>query len=1111
MVEPKGKAKEFLDSVRDGKCISVFGARRYSRWTIFAMSEKGVLIESDYVKAREAYNFIKVLTDAAFLPDGPDAMSFWEERKSEKDYDRADALSRIATGSVKHVVTYCDAAMRMYPLKEDIASVVLTIEVGSISDPLETTKALARAGYRRREQVSSPGEFSVRGDILDIYSSAGEEECYRVEFEFDEVAHIKKIDLESQTAEAEVSSIMLPPLGECFYSEKEGTAALEKISLEAHRLSDEARPRFSEFFASLETKVSAGKSDIPFLLPYLTRSSSFGEFVSGYDIFYGDAKLCYDAADMYLKEHQSRSRALIESGDALTSCKRLVTAIGESIGRKTSLGAFHTGLGSNRLFSPDSVIELNDLQVTDYYYDMSVLYRDLAQWNATGATICLYTGNKDNASELLEKLNEQEIGLSSTIIIPEKLPGSSIMPDSGFCIIGSSQLFYKRQGVSGKKRKEIMVIPEVGDYVVHQTHGIGKCLSVETLNLSGVQHDYVVVGYSGGDILYLPVENLDSLSKYSFTGNEPKLGSLGSGAFEKAKQRVKKSIEDIAVNLAELYGKRSMAKGYVYAPEPALMQEFISSFPYVDTEDQAAATEDALKDLSEGRVMDRLLCGDVGFGKTEVALRVSFRVISEGKQVAFLCPTTILALQHFNTAKKRMEQFGIRIAMLSRMLKPAEADEIFEKVERGEIDLVIGTHKLLSKRIKFKDLGLLVLDEEQRFGVAQKERLKELRNNINVFAMSATPIPRTLHMSLSGIRDISTLTTAPFSRLPVQTFVSEYSDGLLSDAITKEHSRGGQTFIVFNRVAGIEDFADRVRRLCPRFSVDIMHGRMKPEEAEKAIEKFAEGKTDVLVATTIIENGIDIPRANCMIVINADTFGLSQMYQLRGRVGRGNRLASVYFTYESSAKLSGVSMERLDAIMQCKDLGSGFMLAMRDLEIRGAGNILGREQHGHMEEIGYETYMKLLKEVMKELHGIKSNEPKDVTVSTDYPAYIPEEYVPDREWRMRQYKSIASIVSESDLRVTQRRLTEVYGPLPEPVKNLLAVALCRNLSGQVQADRAILKRKSGKLVFFKASDVPENLIQRAEKAGGLFTLGSEISVEFRSGPQLLKFLCNYIN
>ena len=646
---------------------------------------------------------------------------------------------------------------------------------------------------------------------------------------------------------------------------------------------------------------------------------------------------------------------------------------------------------------------------------------------------------------------------------------------------------------------------------MHSTHGVGRCLAIEKLDFSGAMHDYVIIGYAGGDKLYLPVENLGSLSRYSYSGEEPKLSRLGGGQFARVKERVKNSIREMAVNLVELYGKRAAGRGHVYAPEPALMADFIAAFPHVDTDDQAAATEDVLNDLALGKIMDRLICGDVGFGKTEVALRAAYRVVAERKQVAFLCPTTLLALQHYKTAKKRMESFGVRVAMLSRLSKPEEVKDTLKKLESGEIDLVCGTHKLLGKGIKFADLGLLILDEEQRFGVQHKEQLKQMRTNVNVLTMSATPIPRTLHMSLTGIRDISMLGTPPFERLPVQTFVAEYSDGLLVDAVTREYARGGQSFVVYNRVHGIDSFAAHVAELLPDLKIGVVHGRMAPEQSERAISAFASGETDVLVATTIIENGIDIPRANTMVVVNSDTFGLSQMYQLRGRIGRGSRLASAYFTYDKSKQMTEVAMQRLDAVMQCKELGSGFMLAMRDLEIRGAGNVLGREQHGHMEQVGYDTYMKLLREVINETQGKPAEEEKDVTVRTDYNAYLPENYVTDSEWRVRQYGNISRISSAAELKRMESTMRDMYGPPPAEVVNLLTVSLVRNRASALGADEARLMKGKSALVFRRARDVSPSLAAAAEKAGGSMELGEKASLCFATGRSMVKFLCNYGN
>ena len=1110
MIKPQGKISEMIRDVRSGKNVSVFGLRKYSARALFTLFDGGVFIESDYVAAREAYEFIRSLDDGAvFLPADSDSVGFSIERFGDNDFARAEAIARIACGA-RFIVTYVEAVMQLYPKAELVREKTLTLKKGDACDPSELAARLAAAGYRRVDQLDGKGQFAVRGDIIDV-SPVGADEYFRILVDFDEVGDIRRLDQEQITA-GRADEIFVAPTGGCYYTAEEGMRALEDVEKESKSLSADAAAHFSALYGELEARVAEGRRDVPFLRPYLSSCLPFPEFIGNRRAAIANAKLCYDSAELIIKEHKNRLPVLIQSGDALPSSARQIVEISDAFGF-CGTTVFHTGLSSNRFCRTETVYELTDALVPDYSRDYDLLAEDIKNWTERGYEINIFSGNGDTADKLTAFLGERGIFVSygdgKVNVLDGILPNSFLLHECKQIFIGTPSVVPRAAVRAAKRRKEIMPLPGVGDYVVHSTHGVGKCLAIEKLDFSGSVHDYVIIGYDGGDKLYLPVENLDSLSRYSYSGAEPKLNRLGGGQFARIKERVENSIREMSVNLVELYGKRAAGKGRVYPPEPALMDDFIAAFPHVDTEDQAAATEEILDDLAKGKIMDRLLCGDVGFGKTEIALRAAYRVIAEGQQVAFLCPTTLLALQHYKTAVARMEKFGVRVAMLSRLTGGGETAKTLADIKDGKVDLVCGTHKLLSHGSAFADLGLLILDEEQRFGVQHKERLKELRSNVNVLTLSATPIPRTLHMSLSGIRDISMLRTPPFERLPVQTYVAEYSDGLLADALMREYGRGGQSFVVFNRVGGIDSFSAKVRALVPELKIGVVHGRMNAEAAEKVIGEFAEGRTDVLIATTIIENGIDIPRANTMVVINSDTFGLSQMYQLRGRIGRSNRLASAYFTYDSNKQVSETAMQRLDAIMQCKELGSGFMLAMRDLELRGAGNVLGREQHGHMEAVGYDTYMKLLCRVMAERTGEPVKERKEVSVRTEYNAFIPETYVTDENWRIRQYGNISRIDSLSDLRRMQNTMRDVYGAPPDEVVNLLTVALVKNLCADAGADEVSLMKGRSEIKFGKMKEVPPRFAADAAAAGAKTSMGEKVSFAFPTGKTLVKFLCDY--
>ena len=600
--------------------------------------------------------------------------------------------------------------------------------------------------------------------------------------------------------------------------------------------------------------------------------------------------------------------------------------------------------------------------------------------------------------------------------------------------------------------------PEVGDYAVHETHGIGKVVGTKKIETTDGVKEYIGLEYKGGDTLYVPVENMDVLSKYVGEEN-PALSKIGGADFERVKERVRKSLKELAFDLKKLYADRAETRGYAFPENTVFMQEFEDAFPHELTPDQAASVEEIKGDMTAPKVMDRLLCGDVGFGKTEVAFRAVFLAVLAGKQAALLCPSTVLCAQHFNTAKARFESFGVRVGMLSRFNTKKEQEKTLKDLADGRLDFVVGTHRLLSDDVRFADLGLLVLDEEQRFGVEHKEKIKHMRKDIDCLTMTATPIPRTLHMSLSGIRDISTIHTPPVSRLPVQTYVVEETETLIRDVCLRELSRGGQVFLLYNRVESIATFAHRIGEILPEAKIGVAHGRMEKSALENAVYDFYGGKTNVLITTTIIENGIDLPNANTILVIDSDRLGISQLYQLKGRVGRGARLAYAYFTYKAHKVMSDNASARLRAIMEFTELGSGYKLAMRDLEIRGAGNVLGAEQHGHMDRVGYELYSKLLKE---EMTGERQTMAElDLQVG----AYISEKYIESSAGRLDAYKQIAEIHSLADYKRVYDSLLETYGDLPVAVGNLLVIAVLKSYAQKFGVEKISIKKGVGSLQF----------------------------------------------
>jgi len=725
----------------------------------------------------------------------------------------------------------------------------------------------------------------------------------------------------------------------------------------------------------------------------------------------------------------------------------------------------------NRLFNSTRVFNIKSIPVSNYVGNSKLLAIDMAQSLIKNYTTVLYCKDKDGVVKIFDLLsaNKVKFNVSKSIIdikkneinlLPNKSGISVNLELEKILIIGTLNLFGKPKPIPKKGDTESFVgfLPQSGDFVVHTTHGIGKCVGVECLKLSNSKRDYVIIEYQNNDRLYLPVENIDLIDKY-IGDSQPKLHKLGGTEFLKTKEKVRNNVKQLAFNLTQLYAERNSLMGFKYPADDELMQEFEESFGYTETADQLQAIQDIKNDMVNGKVMDRLVCGDVGFGKTEVALRAAFKTIISGKQVAFLCPTTILSQQHYNTALYRMKNFGVNIKVLNRFCSAKEVSAIENGLKNGEIDLVIGTHKLLNSKIEYKNLGLLILDEEQKFGVGDKEKIKNIKKNINVLTLSATPIPRTLNMSLVGIRDISVIETAPISRIPTSVKVSELNDNLLKTSIDYELSRDGQILIVYNKVESIFEFASKIRKMYPSINVDVAHGQMEQKKLENVIYKLYNNETQILVTTVLIENGIDLPNANTLIVIDADMLGLSQLYQLKGRVGRSDKQAFAYFTYNANRFLSDTALKRLEAITEYTAMGSGFKIALRDLEIRGAGSIFGAEQSGHIEKVGYAMYLKLLSEVVGEIKGQKIDKKSEVKVETSLNAFIPHDYIPDYNQRMSVYLKISKIDSSNKLMSVISGLSDAYGGVTDEVVNLCKIALIKNLSEKNGFYRICLKNR----------------------------------------------------
>lgn len=756
-------------------------------------------------------------------------------------------------------------------------------------------------------------------------------------------------------------------------------------------------------------------------------------------------------------------------------------------------------------FSEKTQIVNQTVGARKYFYDYKSLITDLNYYQKNDFAVVLFCGNKESEKSLFDYLSLNILGvkkLNSTVlsginVTDAYLPLSASFLQDKIVFIGTDDLIKKNNLKINKYiSKKNIYLPKVGDFVVHEFHGIGKCVQIERLKILNHEKDYIVVEYRGGDRVYVPSEQLNLLSAYVGSDEEPKLNLIGGVEFARQKERVKASVKKMTFDLLKLYADREKRKGFVYEKDNYLYDEFEKSFPYEETEDQIKAIADIKKDMESDKILDRLICGDVGYGKTEVALRAAYKAILSGKQVAFLCPTTILSEQHYNTCKERFKDFMVNVEVLNRFKsQKKDIEPLLKNLKDGKIDLICGTHRLLGKDVLFKDLGLLILDEEQKFGVEHKDKIKQLKSDIDVLTLSATPIPRTLQMSLSGIRDISLIETPPKNRLPVQTYVCEYSDQLVVDACKKEMERNGQIFIIYNEIKTIDQFANKIRNLLPNAKVCVAHAEMNATILKKTITQMYNFEFDIIIATTLIENGVDNPLANTLIVINSDRLGLSELYQLRGRVGRSDRLAYAYLTFEPQKVLTENAYKRLEALSQFTELGSGFKIAMRDLEIRGAGNILGREQHGHLTKIGYELYNKIVAEAVEELRGEKHQEYKDIKLDIAIDAYISSEYVKDESERIAIYSKISELKTINEFELLTQELEKSIGTLPVEMLNLLKIGLIKNLAQQNFVQRIILNDKECQIVLYKQENILSDIIANSLKKYKL-----ETSLRFEKNP-----------
>ena len=1081
-----GVYADVISAVNDGKRTSVFGLTKSDIRLFCCAFNRFMYVCPDVVTARAAFVELSMhyKTAELLLPKNNVILTSGNDRSGA----RARALYNMAVGVCDVVVTTAEALMQIVPPPELVKNAAVTFEVGKSIPTAELLGKLTAAGYTRVGHVDEPAQFAVRGDVVDVCAPCGE--CARIEFFGYECDGIRKLDINTQSAGESMQSFTAYPATETVFGDK--SEVIDKL-LKAGEKRKAAGVSIEHRMAE---RLGSGDTDGEQTLLSLFAHTTLDMFWGG-RVIIEDAKSVYDNCVFAYREHASRAKRLIDAGEAPFCAADNLVSVPPTHGFTL---CFHAVDSNNRFFSPDRVYRFKSIDLPLYGKNFVQLKDDISAWNSRGIKVLI-------AADIRDGLNSVECYDVEYI---EPTADGGVFFDDNTVVIGMRNVGKKRDPFTAVKRTGMAELPKPGDYVVHETHGIGICEAVGAVDYGDYERDYITVRYAGGDTLYVPVENMSRLSKYDFNDNPPKLSKLGGAEFERVKTKVKSRLKAMAFDLLSLYAKRETVKGKTYAGGDEIEDEFAADFPYTETPDQLAAIDSCFADLTSGKIMDRLICGDVGFGKTEVALRVAFKVIAQGGQVAFMSPTTVLCRQHYNTTKRRMDRFGVSVAALSR----AESDtaKTLKGLEDGSIDIVCGTHKLLGGSVKFKNLELLILDEEQKFGVSDKEKIKNLKTDINVLTLSATPIPRTLHMALSGIRDVSMLETPPTGRLPAQVYVTEYSDALIVDAVTREVARGGQVFIVYNYVhggakgGGIAEYTGRLQSLMPEIRFTYAHGQMDKKQLNAAVDNFAENNADVLVATTIIENGIDIPNANTMIVFGAENMGLSQMYQLKGRVGRSDRVAQVYFTYSSESNLSGTALERLTAVSRYTDLGSGVKIAEQDMRIRGVGNVFGAEQHGHMVSVGYNMYCKLLNEAVAEIKGQAIAKHKDPVMKVDFTAVIPKDYC-DSAMRVELYKRISQLKSERERDELLLGLKDAYETVPVELKNLANVGLIKNLAAAMNATIVTLLRSGAKIEFSSVEDVRDGF----EKFGGTFSAVKAPLIVFDSVKNLLKYVAGNDN
>ncbi|MFT0803848.1 transcription-repair coupling factor [Bacillus swezeyi] len=981
---------------------------------------------------------------------------------------RLDVLNRLSSGEAPIVVAPAAAVRRMLPPAEVWKESQIQIETGREIDPEKLIQTLVQIGYERTDMVAAPGEFSIRGGIIDVYSLT-EDNPIRIELFDTEIDSIRIFNTDDQRSLETRDKVEIGPAKELIVREEDRQRALEQMekglanSLKKLKLDKQKEILHQNIAEDKEqlTEGNIGQEMVKYISYFYENPASLLDyFPKNTLLILDEISRVHEMEDQLQKEEAEWVTSLLEEGKILHDMSMSFPFHNLISTQSRPILYYSLFLRHVQHTSPQNIVNVSSKQMQSFHGQMNVLKNEIERFKKSKYTTVFLGDSRERVEKLASVLSDYEIEAAQAdqdaalaqgqiYIMEGGLQSGFELPLMKLAVITEEELFKKRVKKQARKQKltnaeRIKSYSElqVGDYVVHVNHGIGKYLGIETLEINGIHKDYLNIHYQGSDKLYVPVDQIDQVQKYvGSEGKEPKLYKLGGSEWKRVKKKVETSVQDIADDLIKLYAEREASKGYAFSPDHEMQREFEAAFPYQETEDQLRSIHEIKKDMEKERPMDRLLCGDVGYGKTEVAIRGAFKAIADGKQVAILVPTTILAQQHYETILERFQDYPVNIGLLSRFRTRKEATETIKGLKNGTIDIVIGTHRLLSKDVVYKDLGLLIIDEEQRFGVTHKEKIKRIKANVDVLTLTATPIPRTLHMSMLGVRDLSVIETPPENRFPVQTYVVEYNGALVREAIERELARGGQVYFLYNRVEDIERKAEEISMLVPDAKVAYAHGKMTENELESVMLNFLEGESDVLVSTTIIETGVDIPNVNTLIVYDADKMGLSQLYQLRGRVGRSNRVAYAYFTYRKDKVLTEVAEKRLQAIKEFTELGSGFKIAMRDLTIRGAGNLLGAQQHGFIDSVGFDLYSQMLKEAIEARKGdVPQAEKFEPEIDLELDAYIPQTYVTDGKQKIDMYKRFRSVATIEEKSELQDEMMDRFGEYPKEVEYLFAIA-----------------------------------------------------------------------